>query len=288
MQTSPIRQAQHQAVSLRSPQHVVETRHPTYNNSYYEHHYPQQHERPEMRYSNHSAFWRTFGFTLGASLFAPLYIAPVIYPARSYYSTTWYGGPVAVSVSSWSPYPAYAYRPYYCHTGYIHSGWHYSSAYYGGWRGNWYGGFSYIFNPTPVYSSYYLYDEPQTIVVQQPAPQVVYVNPPALPAEPPQESILETAPFTTQPQPALEPATTAQTPPADENTRCFCACKCNGRVPCICEYACGSEFAYSPADYTLKGFASYAESLNTELIWSSYAGLDRAEPEALVAGAAEQ
>jgi hypothetical protein len=224
-----------------------------------------------------------------------------VYTSTSY-TTAWHGGAVTVSVGG----PAYSYyRPYYCNTGYIHDGWHYSSAYYGGWRGNWYGGFSYIFNPFPVYSSYYLYDEPQTIVVQQPAPQVVYVNQPAQPALPPQEpqvvtanqpvqpalppqeSILDTATLPTQPQPAVEPATTAQTPPAEENTRCFCACKCNGRVPCICEYACGSEFAYSPDEYTLKGFSSYAESLNRELIWSSYAGLDRAEPESLVAEATE-
>jgi hypothetical protein len=141
-----------------------------------------------------------------------------------------------------------------------------------------------------VYSSYYLYEEPQTVVIQQPAPQVVYANQPAQPVGPPQESILDTAALPPQPQPAFEPATAAvQTPPAEENARCFCACKCNGRVPCTCEYACGSEFAYSPDEYTLKGFSSYSESLNKELIWSSYAGLDRAEPEALVAaGATEQ
>ncbi|MEI7945361.1 MAG: hypothetical protein WCJ02_01630 [bacterium] len=314
--TSPISQAQHQAVSLRSPQHAdsrtrepdhyreatpshssvvasrSQTRYPTYNNNYYSHHYPShtdQYYRPVTSYNRSASFWQAFGFTIGASLLAPFYIAPVVYPSRSYYGTTWYGSPVVVSVSPRSHYPTYAYRPYYCNTGYIHDGFHYSSAYYGGWRGNWYGGFSYIFNPFPVYSSYYLYDEPQTIVVQQPAPQVVYVNQPAQPATPPQESILDTATLPTQPQPAVEPATTAQTPPAEENTRCFCACKCNGRVPCICEYACGSEFAYSPEAYTLKGFSSYSESLNRELIWSSYAGLDRAEPESLVAaGATEQ
>lgn len=316
MGTLPISQAQHQAVSLRSsqrtdsrtrePEHTREatpshssvvasrppTHYPTYNNTYYSHHYPshtEQHYRPVTSYNRSASFWQAFGFTISASLFTPFYIAPVIYPSRSYY--TWYGSPVVVSVSSRSHYPSYAYRPYYCNTGYIHDGFHYSSAYYGGWRGNWYGGFSYIFNPTPVYSSYYLYNEPQTIVVQQPAPEVVTVNPPAQPAAPPQESILDTAPLTTQPQPALEPAAEAvatQTPPADKNAHCFCACKCNGRVPCTCEYACGSEFAYLPDEYTLKGFSSYSESLNKELIWSSYAGLDRAEPEALVVGATEQ
>ena len=323
IQTSPMSQAQHHAVSLHPSQlvdsrtHVSshdragssprataftpavkvsrssfyhpETRQPNYNNTYYAHHYPQQHYRPEMRYSSHSAFWRAFGFTLGASMVAPFYMGAVMYPA-SYSVATWQAGPVTFSVSSRSAYRGYAYHPYYYHTGYIHDGWHYSSAYYGGWRGNWYGGFSYMFNPTPVYSSYYLYDEPQPIVIQQPAPQVVYVNQPAQPNEPMQESFIAPvpAPVTTPPQPALESATTeVQPPPASEMTRCFCVCNCNGRVPCICEYACGSEYAYSPDEYTVKEFSSYSESLNKELIWSSYAGLDRAEPEALVAEATE-
>ena len=317
MGTSPISQSQHQAVSSRAPQHadsrtrepdhyrqappshssVVSslslTRYPTYKSTYYSQNYPshaEQRYRPETGHNRSSSFWQAFGFTIGASLLAPFYIAPVVYPTRSYYGTTWYSSPVVVSVSTRSHYPTYAYRPYYYNTGTIHNGFHHSSAYFGGWRGNGYGGFSYISNPTPVYSSYYLYEEPQTVVIQQPAPQVVYANQPAQPVGPPQESILDAAPPTTQPQPAFEPATAAvQTPPAEENARCFCACKCNGRVPCTCEYACGSEFAYSPDEYTLKGFSSYSESLNKELIWSSYAGLDRAEPEALVAsGATEQ
>ncbi|MEI6646706.1 MAG: hypothetical protein WCP12_11795 [bacterium] len=323
IQTSPMSQAQHQAVSLHPSQLVdsrtresshdragsssrataftpavkmshassyhPETRQPNYNNIYYAHHYPQHHDRPEIRYSNNSAFWRAFGFTLGASMVAPFYMGAVMYPA-SYSVATWQTGPVTFSVSSRSAYSGYAYRPYYYNTGYIHDGWHYSSAYYGGWRGNWYGGFSYMFNPTPVYSSYYLYDEPQPIVIQQPAQQVVYVNQPAQPNEPMQESFIAPvpAPVTTPPQPALESATAeVQPPPASEMTRCFCACNCNGRVPCICEYACGSEYAYSPDEYTVKEFSSYSESLNKELIWSSYAGLDRAEPEALVAEATE-
>lgn len=268
-----------QPAAVRPQSHHPETR------SYYAHHYPSHHDRyhrPVTCYSGSAAFWHAFGFTVGASLFAPFYYADVVYPGRACVTTTWHSGPVTVSVASCAPYPVYTYRPYYCSSGwYHHDGWHHSYAYYGGWRCNWYGGFSYIFNPYPVYRTYYLYEEPSTVVIEQPAPQVVYVNPPA------QQTVTVPAATVaaTQPQPAtqVEAAGTEQVAATPE-TRCFCACKCNGRVPCICEYPCGSEFAYSPDEYTLGGFSSYADSLNRELIWSSYAGLDRGEPEAYVAG----
>jgi hypothetical protein len=142
-----------------------------------------------------------------------------------------------------------------------------------------------MFNPMPVYRTYYLYEEPQTIVIEKPAPQVVYVNQPA------QQAVVQVqqapalpASETPQLQAAIPSVTAeAQTAPAQENAQCFCACKCNGRVACICQYPCGSEFAYAPDEYTLKGFASYAESLNNELIWSSYAGLDRPDATDIVA-----
>jgi len=323
--TAPLNQAQLQAASLRSPQRTdsrtfgddrARTAYtsnlqpsPRYpkpledrRTPYYSHHYPshsRHHDyRPMTCYSSRDAFWTAFAFTLGAPLFAPVYVGPFGYSHVSY-STAWHGGGVTVSVGG----PAYSYyrpyyRPYYCNTGYIHDGWYHSSAYYGGWRCNWYGGFSYMFNPMPIYRSYYLYEEPQTIVIEQPAPQVVYVNQPApqvvyvnQPAQQVVEHVQQApaipASETPQLQPALPVTTEAQTAQAQENAHCFCACKCNGRVPCICEYACGSEFAYSPDDYTLKGFASYSESLNAELIWSSYAGLDRPEATDVVAGAAD-
>ena len=254
-------------------------------NSYYAHHYPshsKQHYRPATYYSSSQAFWTAFGLTLGASFFAPVYMGPVFYPSASYV-TTWHGGYASVSIAA----PVYnTYRPYYCNTGTIHDGWHYSSAYYGGWRNNWYGGFSYSFNPMPVYRTYYLYEEPQTVVIQQPEQQVVYANPPAQQVA----TVSESTPATTPPPPPiLETLTVAkQSSETAPEPRCFCACRCNGRVPCICEYACGSEFAYYPEEYTLKGFTSYSKSLNPELIWSSYAGLDRIEPEALVVEAMEQ
>lgn len=317
-QTAPLNQSQRQAASLRSPQNMDSRSYgndhnrpaysshnkpapcapPKHYNSYYSHHYPSHsgHYYHGHHYSE-GAFWTAFGLTLGASILAPVYMGPV-YSSASY-TTAWHGGAVTVSVggpaySYYSPY----YRPYYC-TGYIHDGWHHSSAYYGGWRCNWYGGFSYMFNPYPVYRTYYLYEEPQTVVIEQPAPQVVYVNQPApqvVYANQPAQQVVEhvqqapaiPASETPQLQAALPSvAAEAQTAQAQENAHCFCACKCNGRVACICEYACGSEFAYSPDDYTLKGFASYSESLNAELIWSSYAGLDRPEATDVVAGAAD-
>jgi hypothetical protein len=320
--TTPLNQAQHQATSLRSPQHwdsrTYGNEHnrpaysshskpapyapPKHQSSYYSHHYPSHsghyyHNSHGYHYSE-GAFWTAFGLTLGASIFAPVYMGPV-YTSTSY-TTAWHGGAVTVSVGG-PAYPYYRpfYRPYYCNTGYIHDGWYHSSAYYGGWRGNWYGGFSYMFNPMPVYRSYYLYEEPQTIVIEQPAPQVVYVNQPAPQVvyvdQPAQQAVehVQQAPAmpareTPQLQAALPSVTAeAQSAQAQENAPCFCACKCNGRIACICEFACGSEFAYSPEDYTLSGFASYAESLNAELIWSSYAGLDRPEATDIVAGAGD-
>lgn len=307
-QTAPLKQAQFQAASLRSPQTMDSRSYgndrnrpaysshnkpapcapPKHHNSYYSHHYPSHsgHYYHGYHYSE-GAFWTAFGLTLGASILAPVYMGPV-YSSASY-TTAWHGGAVTVSVggpaySYYSPY----YRPYYC-TGYIHDGWHHSSAYYGGWRSNWYGGFSYMFNPYPVYRTYYLYEEPQTIVIEQPAPQVVYVEKPAQQTvEYVQQAPALPASETPQLQAALPSvAAEAQSAQAQESARCFCACKCNGRIACVCEYACGSEFAYSPDDYTLKGFASYSESLNAELIWSSYAGLDRPEATDIVAGAAD-
>jgi hypothetical protein len=256
--------------------------HPPDTHNYHSYHYQPHYypQRPVTCYSGRDAFWAAFSFTLAAPFVAPLYVAHVAdpFPVRTV-TTTWHSGNVAVSVSSHSTYPVYTYRPYYCSSSwYHHDGWQHSYAYYGGWKCNWYGGFSYMFNPTPVYRTYYLYEEPQTIVVQQPAQQVVIYNQPPQPAVQNQDFLATTAPSTPQTPPPVQVAA-GEDPAATTNEpeRCFCACKCNRRVPCICEYACGSEFNYTPDAYTLGGFVSYAESLNAELIWSSYAELDRPE-----------
>jgi len=254
--------------------------------SYYSRHYPSHHQpyRPVTCYSGRDAFWNAFAFTMAAPFIAPLYMATpfVPYPTRTV-TTTWGNNHVSFSVSTRSTYPVYTYRPYYCTSSwYYHDGWQHSQVYYGGWRSSWYGGFSYAFNPYPVYRTYYLYEEPQTVVIQQPPQQVIIYNQPAQPVVQNQDFVAAPAPST--------PATTApveQPAVAEEPVHCLCACKCNGKVPCICEYACGSEFNYSPEAYTLGGFVSYSESLNTELIWSSYAGLDRPEAIDVVAEATE-
>jgi hypothetical protein len=272
--------AQRAPAPVHTVQHHPETR------NYYSHHYPSHHHsyRPVTCYSGHDAFWAAFGFTLAAPFVAPLYVASGFAPYPTHaVTTTWGNDHFAFSVSTRSSYPVYTYRPYYCTSAWgYHDGWQHSQVYYGGWRSSWYGGFSYAFNPYPVYRTYYLYEEPQTVVIQQPAPQVIIYNQPAQP-------VVQNQDFVAAPAVAT-PATAApveQPAVAEEPERCLCACKCNGKVPCICEYECGSEFAYSPQDYTLGGFVSYSESLNTELIWSSYAGLDRPEAIDVVAEATE-
>ena len=64
-------------------------------------------------------------------------------------------------------------------------------------------------------------------------------------------------------------------------TTCFCPCRCDGLRPCTCAYPCGSEYALRDADLDLsQAFASYSETLSAEMIWSSYAGLDRWDTQA--------
>jgi len=278
---------QYELNTQRHPEPVRTTYHPPDTHNYHSRHYPTHQYntyRPVTCYSGRDAFWNAFSFALVAPFVAPLYVAQVVdpFPVRTV-TTTWQSGSVAVSVSSRSTYPVYTYSPYYCSSAWgHHDGWQHSNVYYGGWRSSWYGGFSYMFNPYPVYRSYYLYEEPQTIVIQQPAQQVVYINQPVQPVAPVQGSL---GIFEPQQQPVATPppAEAKQVEAAPEP--CFCACKCNRRVPCICEYACGSEFNYSPEAYTLVDFISYSESLNAELIWSSYAELDRPEATDVVAEA---
>jgi hypothetical protein len=51
--------------------------------------------------------------------------------------------------------------------------------------------------------------------------------------------------------------------------------------PCTCDYPCGSEYALRDEDFDLGlAFASYADTLSSEAIWSSYAGLDRWDTQA--------
>jgi hypothetical protein len=224
--------------------------------------------------------------------FAPVWYGPVAYPVSgfgfSYSSSSW-----GLSFSSYSYAPAYSHTRYYdsWHCG----GWGYSGVYYGGWRHGWYGGFSYVYNPWPVYRTYYLYDPypvTETVYVTQPATTTYVVQAPAptattvVEAAPVTASVYPTvaAPQAVQSAPATEPVAWEVAPAVDrvENAAagCLCPCHCNGQRPCICAYPCGAEYAIESESFDLSdSYLSYAESLDPETIWTSYAGLDRWDPE---------
>ena len=91
------------------------------------------------------------------------------------------------------------------------------------------------------------------------------------------------APVSTSPA-TIQPVTYAATAPETVVTEtaapaveipCGCACGCNGVRPCVCSYQCGEEYSFYGDDFDIEtSFTSYAESLNPEQIWSSYARLD--------------
>lgn len=210
--------------------------------------------------------------------FAPVWYGPVVYPASSFFGLSWSSGSFGISVAAYSS-PAYCYSRTRYYDSWSCGGWGYSSVYYGGWRNNWYGGFSYVYNPWPVYRTYYLYDPPPVVT----STEIVYVTPPATttfvvqnPAAAPAVQQLAASPA-----PPLQPQTAWDAAPAAERVetaaeRCFCACRCNGQRACTCEYPCGSEYAVVDEQFDLSlAYRSYAESLSPEMIWSSYAGLDR-------------
>ncbi len=223
--------------------------------------------------------------------FSPVWWGPVVYPAG--FGLTWYSGSFGLSIATYAP--AHTYTRYY--DSWCGGGWGYSSAYYGGWRSGWYGGFSYVYNPWPVYRTYYLYDPypvTETIYVTQPVTETIYVTQPAAataavsPAAP--SVTTESYAVSAAAAPAAYAAVPAASPSAwDEApavsraeaaaTSCFCPCQCNGIRPCTCDYPCGAEYGLRDEEFDLSlGFASYADTLNPETIWSSYAGLDRWEP----------
>jgi len=228
--------------------------------------------------------------------FRPVWYGPVAYPVSGF-AFSWNNGSYGVAFASYSP--AYACTSYYdsWHGG----GWGCSGVYYGGWRDNWYGGFSYVYNPWPVYRTYYLYDpEPvvvtrtETVYVTEPAvtrTETVYVNEPAVTAPYDANYSVSTTypaaqaapiPAAAAPAPVPEPAPTAwEAAPAVQSTEtvaegCFCPCHCNGQRACTCDYPCGAEFAVVADQFNLGYvYSSYAETLDPETIWTSYAGLDR-------------
>ena len=221
------------------------------------------------------------------------------------FAPAWYCAPVYGSGFAWSNghvgFSFSSYWPTYYHTRYYDSwscgGWGYSNLYYGGWRSGWYGGISYIYNPWPVYRTYYLYEpEPvvvrtETVYVNQPAPTSYVVESPAPTAYAAETAVPATyaaagpgtATQVIQAQPAAAPAVGMAAPSVAEVPvePCFCPCHCNGQRPCTCAYPCGAEYAVDEETFDLSNvYESYAESLDPETIWSSYAGLDRWDAEA--------
>ncbi|HPO38418.1 MAG TPA: hypothetical protein PL176_10455, partial [Kiritimatiellia bacterium] len=243
---------------------------------------------------HHSSFY--LGLSIGSGWYTPgwygpAWYGPVYYPASGF-SFSWSNRRYGLSI--WNSGPVYA-TPYY--DSWNCGGWGFSSLYYGGWHSGWYGGVSYIYNPWPVYRATYFYDpvpvvtRTETVYVTQPATQttVVYEEPqtyasaPAAPLSA-YPTASTTAPLLPQPvaAPAIQPEDTMwDAAPAvaridTETIGCFCSCHCNGQRPCICAYPCGAEYAIVREEFDLGlSFASYADTLDPETIWGSYAGFDR-------------
>ena len=238
------------------------------NHHYQGGHHPNYHYNPYHGSYYHNAF-------------SPVWYGPVVYPAGNSFGFSWNNGSWGLSFG-YSPSCAYSTRYY---DSWSCGGWGYSSVYYGGWRNNWYGGFSYVYNPWPVYRTCYLYDpEPlvvtrtETVYVTQPATTTYVVqNAEAAPVAQPSAYVVTEA----QPaQPVLEAVPAAPSAESIQTvvTECLCPCHCNGQRPCTCDYPCGSEYAVANDQFNLSfAYSPYAETLNPETIWSSYAGLDRWE-----------
>jgi len=213
-----------------------------------------------------------WGYGYYHSAFTPYYWGPA-YPVSGF-TLGWCNGSYAFSVGSY--WPAYTSTRYY--DSWSCGGWGYSDMYYGGWRSGWYGGFSYVYNPWPVYRSYYLYDpvpvvtRTETVYVTEPAATTYVVN------TPPPTTVSYLSPATTalQAQPTHWEAAPAVERVDTASAGCLCPCRCNGQRPCTCDYPCGSEYAIAADAFDLStGYESYAESLDAQTIWYSYAGLDR-------------
>ena len=221
----------------------------SYGHGYYAHHPP--------------PYWRA------PYACSPVWWGPVVYPAG--FGLTWHSGSFALSIATYAPVASYTrYYDSWC------GGVGYAGVYYGGWSSGWYGGFSYVYNPWPVYRTYYLYEpaltvtRTETVYVTQPAETVYVAQPPAATttaaAEPPAAA------------PAAGPATGEATPAGAEAeaSTCLCTCRCNGQRLCVCSYPCGAEYAFGEQELNLGvAYTPYSVALNPETIWLSYAGLDR-------------
>ena len=129
----------------------------------------------------------------------------------------------------------------------------------------------------------YVTQPAQTVYAAQPAQTSTVISEPAanspysLPVRATAPAPLDgSAPVVAAEQPAWEDKSDTVRRVETEATRCFCPCNCNGQRPCVCNYPCGSENALLDQEFNLGlAYTPYAEALNPETIWSSYAGLDR-------------
>jgi hypothetical protein len=244
-------------------------RHTAYRAPHFDRH---GHHRPD-RHHHHSRFY--FGLALGSAWYTPGWYGPSwyapVYSPASFTSFGWSNRHWGFSFSSYWPVHA---TPYY--DTWTCGGWSYTGIYSGGWRSGWYGGFSYIYNPWPVYRSYYFYDpvpvvtRTETVYVTQPAAQTTVVY------EPTSYATASAAPAQQAETATLWDAAPAAEQVEAETAGCFCPCRCNGQRACLCAYPCGAEYAMLAEDFDLStAYRSYAETLEPETIWESYAGLDR-------------
>jgi len=202
--------------------------------------------------------------------YRPAWCRTIGYPVSFGLAWSSYGS-YAFAVTPYAPgYASYTCTPYY--DSWSYGNWGCSYAYYGGWRHGWYGGFSYVYNPWPVYSTCYFYDAPvvtrvETVYVTQPAAETaVYES--ALPTAPAVDHVAAQTVEAAIPTPAQ---TAVPETPAGESVNAFV----------LDDPFSDFGYATAPEDFTLH-FVSYAESLDAEMIGASYAGFDRMDSDVLV------
>ncbi len=252
------------------------------------------HNRRAHRRDHHSSFY--LGLAIGSGWYTPgwhgpAWYGPAYYPASGF-SFSWSNRRYGLSI--WNSAPVYA-TPYY--DSWSGGGWGFSSLYYGGWHSGWYGGVSYIYNPWPVYRTTYFYDpvpvvtRTETVYVTQPALQttVVYEEPKtyaSAPAAPlnaclPAAPASVTAPVLPQPVPDEQPPARSEwawddVPAVEQVDAEVSGYYCPGQNSFLSDYPYGAEYAVTRNAFDLSlAFVSYADSLDPETIWFSYAGLDR-------------
>ncbi len=194
----------------------------------------------------------------------------MVYPAG--FGITWWSKRFTLSFSTYSPVYYGCHTPYY--NSWYYGGYGYSSLYYGGWRSGWYGGLSYVCNPWPVYRTYYFHD-PEPVIIERP---VIVQN----------EIIIEKAqPIVITNSSTVESSSVSNTSPypddhiiVEERTTIRSSPEEIASAGIDPEYIYEDRFDpyYYDGDYLADelriGFASYADTLNPESIWLSYAGLD--------------